>query len=131
MSATILVLEDDTALRDLLCEVLEDEGHQVVATSSLPALLSQVPDDADLLITDLLLSAEEKGLQAIDTVRAATRPSLPALICTGASQRLDRLRPEIERLGARLLEKPFTIEDLVAQVNYAVRPDAGLRAACA
>ena len=131
MSATILVLEDDNVLRELLCEVLEEEGHRVVATSSLPALLSQVPQDVDLLITDLLVSAEEHGLQAIDKVRAATRSSLPALICTGATQRVDQLRGEIERLGARLLEKPFTIDDLVAQVNHAVFPGADLHASCA
>lgn len=141
MRATILVLEDDSVLRDLLCEVLEDEGHQVVATSTLPALLLQAPHDADLLITDLWLSAEEKGLQAIDSVRAVTRPGLPALICTGATQLLDGLRPEIERLGAQLLEKPFTIDDLVALVEHVLLPGSevptplpgrpGLQARCA
>ncbi len=130
MSATILVLEDDSALRELLCDVLQDEGHYVVASSSL-ALLSQVPHDVDLLITDLLLSTEEDGLAAINTVRAATRPGLPALICSGAKEQIEQRRSEIDRLGAQLLEKPFTIDDLVAQVNYAMLPGTELQASCA
>lgn len=131
MTATILVLEDDAVLRCLLCEVLQDEGHQVVATGSLPAMLSEAPRDADLLITDLMLSAEEQGLQAIATIRNVTRPGLPALICTGAMQHVERLRPEIDRLGVQLLEKPFTIDDLLALVNHVLYPNHELSASCA
>ncbi len=120
MSATILVLEDDLTLQELLCEVLQDEGYHVVAADTLPALLGTVPPQADLLITDLLVDFQTVGLQAIEDVRRATRANLPALICTAAHQQADELQPHIARLQADLLHKPFTIDDLVASVSRAL-----------
>ena len=122
MSATILVLEDDATLQELLCEVLQDEGYSVVAAESLPKLLDAVPAHADLLITDLLVDFHAVGLEAIETVRRITRPNLPALICTAAQQQLDPLQPEIARLNAQLLHKPFTIDELVEAVSHALAP---------
>lgn len=122
MSATILVLEDDLVLQDLLCEVLQDEGYHVVAAQTLPELLDIAPRDARLLITDLLFHFEPLGLRAIDTVRQATHPQLPALICSAAQRQLAELQPEIERRGAHLLEKPFTIDELVGAVKHALVP---------
>lgn len=120
MSATILVLEDDQALQNLLCEVLQDEGYQVVAADTLPALLSVAPQQADLLITDLLIDFQPVGLKAIQDVRRVTRAGLPALICTAAQKQTDGLQPEIAQLQAHLLHKPFTIDDLVNSVSRAL-----------
>ncbi len=117
MSATILLLEDDAVLQDLLREVLQDEGHTVVAADSLTHLLNTAPPHVDLLITDLLVDFQTVGLKAIEQVRHVTRPELPALICTAAQKQIETLQPEIERLHARILEKPFTIDDLVSSVN--------------
>lgn len=122
MSATILVLEDDTTLQELLCEVLQDEGYNVIAADTLPKLLDAAPQHADLLITDLLVDFHEVGLQAIDKVRRITRPSLPALICTAAQQQIDSLQREIAQLQAQLLYKPFTIDELVDAVARALAP---------
>ncbi len=128
MSATILVLEDDQTLQDLLCEVLRDEGYHVVAADTLPALLGTAPQQADLLITDLLVNFETVGLKAIEDVRRATRTNLPALICTAAQQQADELQAEIARLQADLLHKPFTIDDLVDSVSRALELGAMERA---
>jgi DNA-binding NtrC family response regulator len=117
MSATILLLEDDAVLQDLLREVLQDEGYTVVAAESLAELLRVVPQHVDLLITDLLVDFQTVGLNAIEQIRQVTRPELPALICTAAQKQIESLQPEIERLHARILEKPFTIDDLVSSVN--------------
>jgi DNA-binding NtrC family response regulator len=118
MSATILLLEDDEVLQDLLREVLQDEGYTIVAAKSLDELLHVTPQHVDLLITDLLVDFQTVGLNAIEQVRQVTRPELPALICTAAQKQIASLQPEIERLHARILEKPFTIDDLVSSVNH-------------
>lgn len=118
MSATILLLEDDAVLQDLLREVLQDEGYTVVAAESLTQLLAAVPQHVDLLITDLLVDFQMVGLNAIEQVRRITRSDLPALICTAAQKQIETLQPEIERLNAHILEKPFTIDDLVSSVNH-------------
>lgn len=132
MSATILVLEDDPILQDLLREVLEDEGYHIIAADSLPALLKIAPVHADLLITDLLVNFELVGLHAIRNIRH-THPQLPALICSAAQKQLELLRPEIDQLGAKLLPKPFTIDELVSAVSRALKHtvvDTGQRATC-
>ena len=131
MGATILVLEDDQTLQDLLCEVLQDEGYRVVAADTLPALLKAVPQQADLLITDLLVDFQPVGIQAIADVRRATRPNLPALICTAAQQQMDHLQPEIARLGARILHKPFTLDELVSSVSRALEPSESIEVGAA
>lgn len=129
MSATILVLDDDAVLRDLLCEVLQDEGFTVIAAESLPKLLAVAPKHADLLITDMLFDFHLGGLDAIKQVRAVTNAHLPALICSAAQKQIEALQPDINRLGARLLEKPFTIDELVTQVNRMIKQRASISAA--
>jgi two-component system, NtrC family, nitrogen regulation response regulator GlnG len=127
MSATILLLEDDAVLRDLLCEVLEDEGYRVIHADTLIQLLAIVPPRADLLITDLLIDQREVGIQAIEQIRRATSPHLPALICSAAQQQIEALQGEIARLGARVLDKPFLVDDLLGVVAEAVRRSPAAR----
>lgn len=127
MSTTILILEDDLVLQGLLREVLEDEGYHVIAASSLPALLEILPAQAHLLITDLLVDFQLVGLQAIKQVRQRMHTPLPALICSAAQKQYEQFQPEIEQLGARLLAKPFTIDELVSAVAHALRPAADPR----
>lgn len=123
MSSTILVLEDDSVLQNLLCEVLRDEGFEVVAADTLPDLLQVAPPTAHLLITDLLVDQEVVGLDAIEQIRHVTHAELPALICSGAQQHMEALQPEIDRLRSSWLAKPFTIDDLVQAVGDALNPN--------
>lgn len=122
MAATILVLEDDPALRELLCEVLEDEGHHVVTATTLPSLLNQMPPTPDLLISDMLFDLKPLGLEAISAVRTSAQRSLPAILCTAATTLLDRYQEQINCLGAVVLPKPFTIDGLLNAVNTALDP---------
>jgi CheY-like chemotaxis protein len=122
MSALILVLDDDAVIRDLLCEVLQDEGFQVVAAETLPDLLTIAPKHADVLITDFLLNFEEVGFRAIEGVRRITQPQLPAILCTAALKQSRDRQAEIARLGAHLLLKPFTIDELLETVHLALKP---------
>lgn len=121
MSATILVLEDDPVLQDLLREVLEDEGYHIVAADSLPELLKIAPAHAELLITDLLVNFELVGLHAIRQIRHKLGRQLPALICSAAQKQIERHQPEIDQLSARVLAKPFTIDELVTVVGQALK----------
>lgn len=124
MAATILVLEDDPALQELLCEVLVDEGHQVVAADTLPGLLGRLPTTPDLLISDMLLDLQPVGLQAIEAVRSSTSRTVPAILCTAASTHVARFQDQIDDLGAVVLAKPFSIDSLIGAVNTALTTTA-------
>ncbi|HEY0602383.1 MAG TPA: response regulator [Herpetosiphonaceae bacterium] len=122
MSPTILVLDDDAVIRDLLSEVLQDEGFQVVAAESLAEMLKVAPKHADLLITDFWINFQALGLRAIEQVRQATRSDLPAIICTAALKESEDHKVEIAQLSAHLLLKPFTIDEFLDLVNRALKP---------
>jgi len=122
MSATILILEDDAVLQALLREVLEEEGYAVVAADTFPALMATVPPHADLLISDLLVHYEPVGLDAIRQARRLIDPALPCVICTAAQHQVERFKPEIDQLGAQVLTKPFTIDELIATVSHVLQP---------
>jgi CheY-like chemotaxis protein len=119
MAATILVLEDDPALQELLREVLVDEGYRVVTADTLPALLGQMPvsPEPDLLISDMLVDLEPVGLDAIAAVRSTTNRPVPAIICTAASTHVERFREQLDHLGAVVLAKPFSIDSLIGTVS--------------
>lgn len=127
MPATILVLEDDPALQQLLCEVLADEGHAVVAADTLPDLLNQLPKKADLLISDMLVDLQPVGLEAIAAVRSSVDGTVPAILCTAAATHVERFQEQIVGLGAVVLHKPFSIDNLIQTVNTAL----GVRPVCA
>lgn len=121
MHTTILLLEADVVLRELLNETLSEEGFNVITAATLPELIAHTPGDAGLLITELIRGSEVIGVEAIDQIRQHTRVHLPAMICTTARKQLEDLMPEIERRGVHLLQKPFTIDELIDRVGSAIR----------
>jgi DNA-binding NtrC family response regulator len=122
MTATILVLEDDLTLQELFCDVLEDEGHQVIAAANLASLLQQLPERPDLLISDIMVDLQPVGIDAISAVRSAYAERVPAILCTAAANHVERYREQIEHLEAVVLAKPFSIDSLIQTVNDALGP---------
>lgn len=109
----ILVIEDDLATRDLLREVLSDEGYELLFVERLERAAADAAPD--LVITDLVgLGRYESGLARASVCRVQERyPATPIIVCTGYEQAVG----ESDRLGATaVLRKPFTIEVLVETV---------------
>ncbi len=104
---TILVIEDDEYARVALCGLLEQWGHGVVAGAHARQALaalgpSQIPS---LVISDLQISADEDGFDAIAQVREFTRSHLlPALIVTGDGH--SQLVARAAALGVAVVRKP-------------------------
>lgn len=107
----ILLVDDDVEIRQLVAQVLESKGYQVVqASTGVEALLTfeAQPQAFELLITDL----EMPGLDGPDLVKLIQRiwPALPVLFMTGSG-----LRP------GRTVAKPFTAQDLLLEVEETLR----------
>jgi DNA-binding NtrC family response regulator len=110
--ATILLADDDAAVRDLVRRALTSEGHNVQVTQDgLEALdvLEASASGIDILISDVDMpqldgiSLAEKAL--------ALKPSLAIVLMSGFSDQLERAA----RLRARKLlsiSKPFTLEQI-------------------
>ncbi len=118
-SATILVVEDDLILRDLVVRMLQSLGYSTLTAGTGEEALEILadPDQAlDFMLTDLVMPG---SLQGWDLARQARnlRPGLPVLCTSGHQQR----SPEEKEAGSRdfeFLEKPFTRRDLGERVHW-------------
>jgi DNA-binding NtrC family response regulator len=115
--ARVLVVEDDTALRDVLCEELQDRGHELTAAESVGAALQQLRTrDLEVAILDLMLP-DGSGIQVL---RQIAHDGLPveAIVLTGYADVSTAL--EAMKLGAYdYLTKPTRMEELAILVERA------------
>jgi two-component system, chemotaxis family, CheB/CheR fusion protein len=83
---TILIVEDDPDLRDLLAQLFKAEGHETVMADNGPAALALVLATISwpkLILTDFNLPLGMNGLQVVKLLRAKYGASIPAMILTG------------------------------------------------
>lgn len=125
-SATILVVEDDRAIRELLQLHLQNFGYRVVATPDAIVAghwLLKDPKQFDLVVVDANLPYFT-GLEFITTLIAdTTLPALPAILITGHEELANRATI----LDVPCLVKPFSADDLNRLVTTAL---AAQRIAC-
>ncbi|HEX7734076.1 MAG TPA: response regulator [Ktedonobacteraceae bacterium] len=117
------LFEDDLAIQEMLRLLLQSEGYNVAAYSSMEECLAHMhADDSqpcvarpDLLMIDLHLAKSLSGLAVIERIRA--NPSLehfPVILMT-ASTVIDR--QNLQRLSVTLLPKPFDIDEIIRIVG--------------
>ena len=119
----ILLLEDETALRETLADRLKREGFVVDAVGEgVEGALFAIEYPIDLAIIDLGLPGKP-GLEVLRELRRADK-SYPVLILTARDHWQDKV--EALELGADdYLTKPFRTEELLARVNALMRRAAG------
>jgi CheY-like chemotaxis protein len=113
-SATILLVEDNDNLRNLLHRTLEGAGFSLLSASDgAEALgLCQQHDGAvDLMVSDIVMPGLN-GLQLSEQARAS-HPEMKFLFITGFADDF----PELIKIGATILEKPFLPSELLRRVE--------------
>jgi len=120
--ATILLIDDEKAILDLVGPALRKAGHDVqTALNGEEGLQRMVSHKIDLVITDVVMPVKE-GIETIQLLRRG-RPDLPILAISGGgrSGNLDMLQAA-EMLGASAtLAKPFRVDALVRIVGELLR----------
>lgn len=117
-SSSVLVVDDDAAMRELVRAMLNLEGFEVrVADGNAAALQAIDARPFDLVITDLLMPGQS-GLETITEIRGR-HADLPILAISGGGRRDPEEGLHMARcLGASAtLAKPFGHRDLLAHVN--------------
>ncbi len=114
---TILVVEDDTLVREHLINQLIGLGYRVVGSASGPEaleLLKQIPQ-VELLFTDIVLPDGMNGRQLAETVQGI-RPEIRVLFTSGFTDKamVDRERLDMD---VELLRKPYRREQMAAMVR--------------
>ncbi|MFZ1101483.1 MAG: response regulator, partial [Hyphomicrobiaceae bacterium] len=114
---TILVVEDDPAVRELLQLLLDDQGHRtLVAADGCKALeLAAQGAVPGLVIADYNLPNGLNGLEVIASLRKQLQQDIPAMVLTGDIS-TDTLR-EIADHGCVHLNKPVRIRELTRHIQ--------------
>lgn len=117
--ATILLIDDETAVRDTMRRLLERYGHEVrEAANGREAL--KAPPEYDLVITDINMPE----MDGIEVIMALTerRPGLPVIAISGGGRLpKDLLLSSADMLGAvTTLPKPFDLSELIEAVDAAL-----------
>ncbi|MFZ5878214.1 MAG: response regulator [Chloroflexota bacterium] len=118
MTETVLVVEDETALRETLAYNLKKEGYEVEAVGdgrmALEAARSLKPD---LIVLDLMLP-EVDGFEVTRVLRKEM--STPILMLTARDDEIDRV-VGLEVGADDYLTKPFSMRELMARVKAQLR----------
>lgn len=117
MSLIVDIVEDDDAVRDSLCALLEAYGHKARGFNSAALYLQHAAAaPGHCLIVDLHMP-EMTGLELLETLRSQD-VRVPALIMTGRPD--PSLEPRIARAGVvKLLHKPIQDEQLFGSIEQA------------
>ncbi|MBU6329242.1 MAG: response regulator transcription factor [Acidobacteria bacterium] len=119
MGATIVIAEDDRAVRESVTRALELEGYDVTAVSEGSAALEQAArPEVDLLVLDLGMPNVD-GLTVCRRLRSAGS-RIPILVLTARTEVSDRVSG-LDAGADDYLPKPFSLDELFARIRSLLR----------
>jgi two-component system nitrogen regulation response regulator GlnG len=118
VDATILVADDDRAIRTVLNQALGRLGYNVRTAGNAATLWRWVSDgEGDLVITDVLMP-DENGLDLIPRIKKI-RPDLRIIVMSAQNNLLTAVKAT-ERGAYEYLPKPFDLRELIGAVERAL-----------
>ena len=119
MALDILIVDDETDIRELVAGVLEDDGYEARGAADSDAALAAIADRRpSLVLLDVWLKGSRlDGLDLLDEIKRRD-PSLPVLMISGHGN-LDTAVAAVRRGAADFIEKPFEAERLLHLVSRA------------
>ena len=114
--ANILVVDDELGIRELLFEILNDEGHAVeLAENAAQARMARERRQPDLVLLDIWMP-DTDGVSLLKEWSAAGQLTMPVIMMSGHAT-IDTA-VEATRIGAMaFLEKPITLQKLLQSVE--------------
>lgn len=121
--ANILVVDDEHGIRDLLSEILNDEGHNVeLAENAAEAREARLRSRPDLVLLDIWMP-DTDGVSLLKEWASAGVLTMPVIMMSGHAT-IDTA-VEATRIGAHsFLEKPITLQKLLKAVEQALTRNA-------
>lgn len=118
MTATILVADDDAAIRTVLNRALSRAGYDVRITSNAATLWRWVSaGEGDLVVTDVVMP-DENAFDLLPRIKKA-RPDLPVLVMSAQNTFMTAIKAS-EKGAYDYLPKPFDLTELIAIVGRAL-----------
>jgi two-component system nitrogen regulation response regulator GlnG len=117
---TVLIADDDSAIRTVLSQALGRAGYAVRSTGTASGLWRWIADgEGDVAITDVVLP-DESGFEILPRIKKL-RPGLPVIVMSAKNTIMTAITAA-ERGAYDYLPKPFDLNALVALVGRAVEP---------
>jgi two-component system nitrogen regulation response regulator GlnG len=122
-TGSILVADDDSAIRTVLNQALSRAGYEVRLTSNAATLWRWVSQgDGDLVITDVVMP-DENAFDLLPRIKKA-RPDLPVVVMSAQNTFMTAIRAS-EKGAYEYLPKPFDLKELIAIVGRALAEPKG------
>jgi len=115
----ILVVEDDPRVRELLVEVLSDEGYDVIPAANGDEALTSITTVWPQLITLDLDLPGVSGATILQTLRERDETRALPIVIVSAKQRIPS---DVRDMAQAVVPKPFVLEDLIATIKAFVAP---------
>jgi len=114
-SGTVLLVEDDSLVRGLTAQALEDCGFSVLVASSAPDALAIAASRHDIhaVLSDVVMPGGMSGVDLVHALRHQ-RPGLPVILVSGYAAVLDTSLP------VHTIAKPYSIEDVARLLSQAI-----------
>ncbi len=117
-AGSILVADDDTAIRTVLNQALSRAGYEVRLTGNAATLWRWVSQgEGDLVITDVVMP-DENAFDLLPRIKKM-RPNLPVIVMSAQNTFMTAIRAS-ERGAYEYLPKPFDLKELIAIVGRAL-----------
>jgi DNA-binding response OmpR family regulator len=123
MSTCIAVIDDDPACRELLHDLLSEEGYAVHlfpdSATAARCLRDLVPA---AIILDVRLKPPTTGWEVLAALRRdPVLHATPVLVCSADRIALQERASDLERQGCAILAKPFDVDDLLVLLQHLAR----------
>src|SRR5437868_12654184 len=117
-AGSILVADDDSAIRTVLNQALSRAGYEVRSTGNAATLWRWVSQgDGDLVITDVVMP-DENAFELLPRIKKL-RPELPVIVMSAQNTFMTAIRAS-ERGAYEYLPKPFDLKELITVVGRAL-----------
>jgi CheY-like chemotaxis protein len=117
----VLIVNDTQEILDLMAELLEEEGYRVATSLALLDISKAKALAPDIIVPDLLFEGtQELGWKFLTLVRLdPVLARIPLILCTAAVRTINdpEMAEQLDRLGVRVVLKPFLIEDLLGAIT--------------
>src|SRR5512145_2490432 len=121
--AKILIIDDEIGIRELLSEILRDEGHDIVlAENATAARAARNAGRPDMVLLDIWMP-DTDGITLLKEWAAGGQLNMPVVMMSGHGT-IDTA-VEATRIGAiDYLEKPIALQKLLSTIAKAIREGA-------
>jgi len=118
MKKSILVVDDESEIRDSLAELLQTVGYETVSANSAKQAFAMLSTASiDLVLTDIRMP-EVNGFALKKMIKESENfKDIPVIFMSGYS-------PDIDRAPSVVMTKPFNFDDLLSVIDLTLMPES-------